>query len=95
MFLIPRILKVRSMNKNYRSAFLKQNYKELGEDFSRLYVRPDLTFEERERDRALKSQLQQRRAETGNQNLIIRNGEIVDKPVGIYATVQENSQASQ
>lgn len=94
-FLIPRILKIRFTNKNYRLAFLKKNYNELGEDFSRLYVRPDLTYEEREHDRALKAQLRQRRADTGNQNLIIKNGEIIDKTMWNNVTVRGNRRASQ
>lgn len=76
---IPRIIKVRFANKNYRKIFLTKGYKELGDDFSGLYVRPDLTFEEREADRALKAELRQRKSATGNENLVIKNGRIVDK----------------
>lgn len=92
---VTRILKVRFTNKNYRLAFLKTNYRDLGVDFSRLYVRPDLTYDEREMDRALKAELQQRRADTGNLNLIIRNGQIIDKTLWNHGTIRGNERSSQ
>jgi hypothetical protein len=77
--IIPRILKVKFANQSYRERFLRGNYKRLGGDFSNLYVRRDLTYDERQRDRALKADLQERRSVENNPNLIIRNEKIVDR----------------
>jgi hypothetical protein len=78
--IIPRIIKIKFANKQYREKMLKfGHYKELGSDFTRAYVRRDMTFEERQHDKELRTELMQRRQTEGNPNLIIRDGGIVDK----------------
>jgi hypothetical protein len=53
----------------------------MGTNFAKVYARQDLTYEERVKDRALKAELQQRRATENNLNLVIRNGKIIDKTI--------------
>ena len=77
--MIPRIMKVKFVNKEYREKFLRTNYKGMGAEFAQVYVRHDMTYEEREKDRELKAELRHRRTTEGNSNLVIRNGRIIDK----------------
>jgi hypothetical protein len=78
---IPRIMKVKFINKEYREKFLRTNYRGMGAEFEHLYVRHDMTYEEREKDRELKAELHQRRTAEANPNLVIRNGRIIDKSI--------------
>lgn len=88
--IIPRILKVKFRNPQARQKFLHNNYKNLGPDFARVYVRYDLTYEERERNRALRAELHQRRLMDGNSDLIIRNGRILNRSALSYDDQPEN-----
>jgi hypothetical protein len=78
--IIPRIMKIRFRNKAYREAMLTcGRYKEMGGDFAYAYLRHDMTYDERVKNKELRAELQRRREVDSNQNLVIRNGEIIYK----------------
>lgn len=77
---IPRIIKIKFANTQYRETMLKfDRYKDLGPVFSRVFLRRDMTFDERKKDKELRAELAERRKTEANNNLVIRNGAIIDK----------------
>lgn len=78
----PRIIKIRFTNKTYREKMLTcpiSRYRNLDADFNRIFIRHDMTYDERVIDKNLREELKRRREEEGNPNLVIRNGMIIDK----------------
>lgn len=77
---IPRIVKIRFWNKAYRETMLKfGRYREMGNDFAHTYLRHDMTYDERVKNKELRMELQHRRETERNQALVIRDGKIIDK----------------
>ena len=76
-----RIVKVKFTNMNSRIKFLT-NFRQQkpGETrYSRTYVRPDLTFRQREADKLLRNELMLRREAEPTADLIIRRGKIIHR----------------
>jgi hypothetical protein len=74
----PRIMKVRFKNAQSRRCFLTR-FREVRDavpNAQRAWIRPDLTYQQRLRDRELRDELHRRR-DAGEANIKIRNGEIV------------------
>jgi hypothetical protein len=74
----PRIMKVRFKNAHSRRSFLTR-FREVRDaipNAERAWIRPDLTYQQRLRDRELRDELHRRR-DAGEANIKIRNGEIV------------------
>jgi hypothetical protein len=74
----PRIMKVRFKNAQSRRVFLTRfrGVRDAIPNADRAWIRPDLTYQQRIRDRELRDELRRRR-EAGEANIKIRNGEIV------------------
>lgn len=77
-----RILKIGWNNRGDRLAFMK-NVRKLRPTefdprhrFSKIWARPDLTYRQRQADRALREELTRRKAE-GETDIVIRKGVIV------------------
>ena len=58
--------------------------------WSNIFITPDLTKEEREKSKTLRSELKKRKDDEKNENLVIFRGEIVDKKKKTSASVFEN-----
>ena len=79
----PRLLKVTVNSEGSRRRVLscaKQLKRSKNQTLSRVYITPDLTYEERERNRKLREELKKRRGQ--GEPVIIKNGKIVrsDQP---------------
>lgn len=78
--IIPRIVKIRFWNPSYRQIMLKfGRYKDMGNDFAQIYLRHDMTNDERMANKELRAELYHRRETEDNQALVIRDGKIIDK----------------
>jgi hypothetical protein len=74
----PRIMKVKFKNAQSRRKFLTgfRSTRDTVPNADRAWVRPDLTYQQRVKDRELRDELHRRR-EAGEANIKIRRGEIV------------------
>ena len=75
----PRLLKVTVSNESVKKqALAKAKTLRNSEDqtLSKIYITPDLTFQERERNRKLRAELEARKKK-GEKELVIRNGRII------------------
>ena len=76
-----RLVRFKVSDINVKKTILKNAYKVNKNGNKKIYFNPDLTPAQREKDKRLREELKQRRADTGNRNLIIKNGEIVERRV--------------
>lgn len=90
-----RIMKVCFESGQHRQTFLRnattflRRPDKFGREFFKPFVRKDMSFLERQQDRALREELKARKA-SGEANIFIRNGEIVHRT---YATVAQGGGA--
>lgn len=74
-----RIVKIKFKESRSKLNFLK-GFARAKDAGLRAYVRHDLTFRQRQEDKALKAELHEKRKQYPNDDLVIRDGKIISRP---------------